>query len=52
MILLKILKKNHNIKDYQLEDNILKFVISGDEGTINKYKKIAKKYDVKCKFEG
>jgi hypothetical protein len=38
--------------DYEYKDGILKFIISGDEQTVNKYKDIAKKSNVTVKFEG
>lgn len=36
---------------YQIDDNVLKFLVSGDEETVNKYDNIARKYGVKVKFE-
>lgn len=41
----------NNIHHSKWEDDTLIFMISGDEQTINKYKNIAKKYNVNVKFE-
>ena len=38
-------------ENYELKDNSLKFIISGDEKTIKHYENIAKKYNVEVKFE-
>lgn len=44
-------KIKDNIGDYELKNGVLKFMISGDEVTVDKYKKIAKSFGVKCEFQ-
>jgi len=48
----KEIQKKYNNKNLEKDDSSkVIFMISGDEETINKYKKIAKPFGVKCKFE-
>ena len=44
-------KIKSKITNHTFKNNVLTFLISGDNATINKYKKLAEPFDVKVKFE-
>lgn len=41
----------HMIHDYEFKGDTLKFMISGDQETVDRFTNIGRKYDVIVKFE-